>query len=105
MSVPADPRVALCRAQEHPAAPAGASPPPDGALPTPLRRLAELVGPGGVASWVWAELVGLVVPPACVACRAPVRDGRERLCVACRAALPWLRGPRCARCALPLPCA
>jgi predicted amidophosphoribosyltransferase len=48
-----------------------------------------------------AELVALVAPPVCVACRAPLAGGRERLCVSCTRALPWLRGRVCARCGLP----
>jgi ComF family protein len=49
-----------------------------------------------------AELVALLAPPACVACRVPLTGGRERLCVACTRALPWLRGSLCPRCALPV---
>ncbi|MFN8130352.1 MAG: double zinc ribbon domain-containing protein [Solirubrobacteraceae bacterium] len=52
-----------------------------------------------------AELVALVVPPLCAACRRPLGRAGEVLCAACRADLPWLRGPRCPRCALPAPCA
>jgi predicted amidophosphoribosyltransferase len=48
-----------------------------------------------------AELVALVAPPACVACRASLPGARERLCVECARALPWLRGSPCPRCALP----
>ena len=48
-----------------------------------------------------AELIALVAPPACVACRAPLGEAGEALCQACRRALPWLRGARCPRCALP----
>jgi len=51
-----------------------------------------------------AELVALLAPPACAACRAPVGPAGELLCASCRSALPWLRGPRCPRCALPAPC-
>ncbi len=51
-----------------------------------------------------AELAALIVPPACVACRASLARAGEPLCVPCRRALPWLRGPRCPRCALPAPC-
>jgi predicted amidophosphoribosyltransferase len=50
-----------------------------------------------------AELVALVVPPRCAACRAPGRRPTDILCGACRRALPWLEGPCCERCALPLP--
>lgn len=48
-----------------------------------------------------AELLAIVAPPACVACRAVLRDGAELLCEQCLRALPWLRGWRCPRCALP----
>jgi predicted amidophosphoribosyltransferase len=50
---------------------------------------------------VLAELLALLSPPACVACRAPLRRGDEVLCAGCGRALPWIRGPRCPRCALP----
>jgi ComF family protein len=49
-----------------------------------------------------AELIALLAPPACVACRAPLTAERDRLCVACTRALPWLRGSLCPRCALPV---
>ena len=45
------------------------------------------------------HLVDLLAPPACVACRAPLRDGL--VCGACLRRMPWLRGHRCPRCALP----
>jgi len=51
-----------------------------------------------------AELVAMLAPPACAACRSPVGPAGELLCGSCRSALPWLRGPRCPRCALPAPC-
>lgn len=57
----------------------------------PLRRLA-------------AELLAAVAPPACLACRAPLRDAGALLCAGCRRALPWLAGARCPRCGLPAPC-
>jgi predicted amidophosphoribosyltransferase len=60
---------------------------------------------GGVRSRVLAEILALVAPPACVACRLPLDAAREGLCPACRRALPWLGEPRCPRCALPAPCA
>ncbi len=51
-----------------------------------------------------AELVALVVPPRCAACRAPGRRAGDVLCGACRRALPWLAQEECCpRCALPLP--
>jgi len=53
---------------------------------------------------VLERLLSLLVPPLCMACRAPLRGAGEPLCPVCRAALPWL-GPRvCPRCALPRPC-
>jgi predicted amidophosphoribosyltransferase len=48
-----------------------------------------------------AELVALIAPPACAACRAPLAGAELRLCPACVRALPWLRGRPCPRCALP----
>jgi predicted amidophosphoribosyltransferase len=42
------------------------------------------------------EVVSLLAPPGCVACRRP----GERLCPECVRALPWLRGG-CVRCGLP----
>ncbi len=49
------------------------------------------------------RVLALVVPPACLACGAPLRADRD-LCAACRATLPWLGRDVCPRCALPLPC-
>ncbi len=49
----------------------------------------------------WAELLAIVAPPACIACRAPLARADAVLCGACLRALPWLRGWRCPRCALP----
>jgi predicted amidophosphoribosyltransferase len=48
-------------------------------------------------------MLELLLPPACLACRAATRRG-ERLCRACRGALPWLPPDRCRRCGLPSPC-
>ena len=48
-----------------------------------------------------AELLALVAPPACVACRDPVGPADGLLCAACLRELPWLRGRRCERCGLP----
>jgi len=56
-----------------------------------LRRLAD-------------ELLALVVPPACLACRCVLPGAGDPLCPSCRRALPWLPEPRCPRCALPAPC-
>jgi ComF family protein len=51
-----------------------------------------------------AQLVALVVPPCCAACRAPGLRAHEVLCAACRRDLPWLTVAACERCGLPLPC-
>ncbi len=48
----------------------------------------------------FAELLAVLAPPACLACRAPVSAALP-LCPECLRALPWLRGVRCPRCALP----
>jgi predicted amidophosphoribosyltransferase len=44
------------------------------------------------------QLVDLLAPPSCAACRRPASG---RLCGECLRRLPWLRGHRCPRCALP----
>src|ERR671916_2777453 len=45
----------------------------------------------------WAELLAIVAPPACLACREPLPRADELVCGDCLRALPWLRrgGPRC----------
>jgi predicted amidophosphoribosyltransferase len=48
-----------------------------------------------------AEIVSLVVPPACPACRAPLPGAALRLCPSCAGAVPWLPRRACPRCALP----
>jgi predicted amidophosphoribosyltransferase len=48
-----------------------------------------------------AELVALVAPPACPACRAPLAGAAVRLCPDCSSALPWLARGTCPACALP----
>ena len=48
-----------------------------------------------------AELLAIVAPPACLACREPPGRADALLCAACLRALPWLRGWRCPRCGLP----
>lgn len=50
---------------------------------------------------VVAELLAIVVPPACVACHAPLPRADLRLCAACTRALPWLPRRTCRRCGLP----
>jgi predicted amidophosphoribosyltransferase len=57
-----------------------------------------------VRSRVAAELIALVVPPACASCGSPVEVDGGALCAPCHAALPWLGDAICRRCALPLPC-
>lgn len=49
-----------------------------------------------------ADLLSVLAPPSCLACRAPL-GAPGVLCGVCRAELPWLRDP-CPRCALPRPC-
>jgi predicted amidophosphoribosyltransferase len=46
-------------------------------------------------------LLSILVPPACVLCRAPLRDPGAVACAGCLRRLPWLRGHRCPRCGLP----
>lgn len=48
-------------------------------------------------------LLGLLAPPACIACRRPPAPG-DVLCRDCRLALPWLGPDVCGRCGLPAPC-
>jgi len=82
-----------------------AAPPPaaaDGAPSAPPRpaagRARALLRRAG------AELLAALAPPACLACRAPLRADDAPLCAGCRRELPWLRDPRCPRCGLPAPC-
>jgi len=49
---------------------------------------------------VLTELIALLAPPGCLACRAPLAGAERRLCVACARGMPWLE-PGCPRCALP----
>jgi ComF family protein len=55
----------------------------------------------GVSPRVVAELLAIVVPPACVVCRAALPRADLRLCASCTRALPWLPGRTCPRCGLP----
>jgi predicted amidophosphoribosyltransferase len=48
-----------------------------------------------------AELLALALPPACVACRAPLARAGPWLCRGCTRALPWMPRRTCARCGLP----
>jgi ComF family protein len=54
-----------------------------------------------VAGRVVSELLAVVVPPGCVACRAPLPRAELRLCPPCTRALPWLSPLACRRCGLP----
>ncbi len=47
------------------------------------------------------ELLAILAPPACVACRDPLPDAGARLCPACVRALPWLGRRGCLSCGLP----
>src|SRR3954449_4508628 len=49
---------------------------------------------------ILAELLAILAPPACVACRAPLARADALVCAGCVRGLPWLRGA-CPRCALP----
>jgi predicted amidophosphoribosyltransferase len=50
-------------------------------------------------------LLDWLVPPLCLACRAPDAARRgDPLCSTCRSALPWLGARVCPRCAQPRPC-
>jgi predicted amidophosphoribosyltransferase len=52
-------------------------------------------------SRVLAELLAVVAPPACAACRAPLARAELRLCADCTRALPWMPARTCRRCGLP----
>jgi ComF family protein len=54
-----------------------------------------------MASRAIAELLAVIVPPACVACREAVPRADLRLCGECARALPWLPKRTCPRCGLP----
>ena len=47
------------------------------------------------------ELLALLAPPTCLACRRPLGAAGSLLCPGCTRGLPWLRGPGCPRCGLP----
>ena len=48
-----------------------------------------------------AELLALLAPPVCVACRGPVPAAEALVCPRCLQTLPWLPRRCCPRCALP----
>jgi predicted amidophosphoribosyltransferase len=50
---------------------------------------------------VLTELLSLLAPPACLACRDPLPDAGARLCPGCVRALPWLGRGGCLSCGLP----
>ncbi len=50
---------------------------------------------------MWSHVLALVVPPACVVCRASLPRAELRLCAPCAQALPWLPAGACRRCGLP----
>src|SRR5688500_18802260 len=50
-----------------------------------------------------SELLAAIVPPACAACRRPLRVAGAHVCGACLSRLPWLGAASCRRCALPDP--
>jgi len=54
-----------------------------------------------VSSRAISELLAIVVPPACVVCRAALPRADLRLCASCTRALPWLPARTCLRCGLP----
>jgi predicted amidophosphoribosyltransferase len=54
-----------------------------------------------VALRIVSELLAVVVPPACVACRGAVARAGLWLCADCARALPWLPARVCPRCGLP----
>jgi predicted amidophosphoribosyltransferase len=56
---------------------------------------------GRVEGVLLSELIALIVPPACLACRAPLARAQLRLCADCTRALPWLPVWVCLRCGLP----
>lgn len=47
------------------------------------------------------ELLAVLAPPSCAACRAALERADGLVCPACLRALPWLRRSVCPRCALP----
>ena len=47
------------------------------------------------------ELLALLAPPTCTACRRPLGSAAPLLCPDCTRSLPWLRRPGCPRCGLP----
>lgn len=52
-------------------------------------------------SRAFQELLAVIAPPSCAACRAVLPRADALVCGDCLRALPWLRGVRCPRCAMP----
>src|SRR5918998_5211752 len=48
-----------------------------------------------------AQLLAVVAPPSCVACREVLARADLKLCAGCAGALPWLPRRTCSRCGLP----
>jgi predicted amidophosphoribosyltransferase len=48
-----------------------------------------------------AEILAIVAPPACAACREPLARADALVCGDCLRGLPWLLGRTCPRCAMP----
>lgn len=59
---------------------------------------------GAMIRAVLEDLVALVAPPTCAACRSGLVRAERVLCGGCRRSLPWLAGERCPRCGLPGRC-
>ncbi len=59
-------------------------------------------GVKGAIGRPFSVLIDMLMPPACMACKAEVATPGS-LCADCWAALPAIEGARCATCSLPLP--
>lgn len=53
-----------------------------------------------MSSRALSELLAVIVPPACVVCRAALPRAELWLCATCTQALPWMPAQACARCGL-----
>jgi ComF family protein len=49
----------------------------------------------------WSQLLAVLAPPVCVACRAPLEQATAVACVACLRDVRWLGRRGCRRCGLP----
>jgi predicted amidophosphoribosyltransferase len=54
-----------------------------------------------LAAAVLGEIVALIAPPGCPACRVPLDAAGASLCADCAASLPWLPRRCCPACGLP----